>query len=103
MISTAIPPATSACDSSVAEAIAVSIRRPGDVAARYGGEEFAVVLPGTDEAGAMTVAENIQRAVRELRIEHSGSEWRIATISLGVASARPFLSDRPPDALLRDA
>jgi len=87
----------------VAEAIAVSIRRPGDVAARYGGEEFAVVLPGTDEAGAMAVAANIQRAVRELRIEHGGSEWGHVTVSAGIASSRPTRSGMGSDALLREA
>ena len=79
------------------------MRRPGDVAARYGGEEFAVVLPDTDEMGAVAVATNILRAVRDLAVEHGGSDWGIATLSAGVAAVRPEPSDDAPDALLREA
>jgi diguanylate cyclase (GGDEF)-like protein/PAS domain S-box-containing protein len=96
-------PAGDACLRRVATAIAGAIRRPADVAARYGGEEFAVVLPGTDEAGAMTVAANIQRAVRQLEIEHRDSEWEIATISIGVASVRPGVAGESMNLLLQQA
>ena len=91
------------CLKRIAGAIAASIRRPGDVAARYGGEEFAVVLPVTDEAGAATVAANIQRAVRDLQIEHAGSEWGVATVSIGVAALIPSLWEDALDLLLREA
>ena len=96
-------PAGDECLRRVAEAIAASVRRPGDVAARYGGEEFAVVLPGTDEMGAMAVAANILRAVRDLAVEHGGSEWRIVTLSAGVAAVMQAPSDDAQDALLREA
>lgn len=42
----------------------VASRRPGDLAARYGGEELAVLLPNTDVAGAVMLAERIRSAVR---------------------------------------
>jgi diguanylate cyclase (GGDEF)-like protein/PAS domain S-box-containing protein len=96
-------PAGDECLRRVAEAIAASVRRPGDVAARYGGEEFAVVLPDTDEMGAVAVATNILRAVRDLAVEHGGSELKIATLSAGVAAVRPEPSDGSPDALLLEA
>ncbi len=41
--------------------------RTMDVAARYGGEEFVVVLPETDTAGAVAVAERIREGVERLR------------------------------------
>ena len=96
-------PAGDDCLRRVAQAILSSVRRPGDVAARYGGEEFAVVLPGTDGAGALAVAANIQRAVRALDIEHLGSEWGFATVSLGVAAARAAEEGSNADVLLREA
>jgi diguanylate cyclase (GGDEF)-like protein len=62
----------------------VTARRPGDLLARYGGEEFVVLLPNTDYAGAMIVAENICVAVGALGIEHVMNPARIVTVSAGV-------------------
>ncbi|MBX9710764.1 MAG: sensor domain-containing diguanylate cyclase [Xanthobacteraceae bacterium] len=73
----------------VAEAIKGAVRRPDDVAARYGGEEFAVLLPDTNEAGASQIAATIGASIRRLRIEHAGSEYRLVTVSIGVATAMP--------------
>ena len=42
----------------IAICISDSVKRAGDCAARYGGEEFAVLLPGTNAADALKVAEN---------------------------------------------
>jgi diguanylate cyclase (GGDEF)-like protein len=36
-----------------------------DVAARLGGEEFAVLMPGSDKAGAVAFAERVRRALAE--------------------------------------
>ena len=77
------------CLKGVAEAISSSVRRPGDVAARYGGEEFAVILPATDEAGALSIAAHIREAVLRLAIEHKANELGLVTISAGVAVVRP--------------
>lgn len=78
------------CLKSVARALEGSVRRPADLVARYGGEEFAVILPNTNLAGAVCVAENIRRAVMELQIEHNDSATApVVTLSLGVACARP--------------
>lgn len=69
--------------------VATSISRDADVAARYGGEEFAAILPGTDSAGAMAVAEHIRTNVMHLNIEHALSSWGRVTLSLGVAAWVP--------------
>jgi diguanylate cyclase (GGDEF)-like protein/PAS domain S-box-containing protein len=74
-----------ACLKQVAQALLRAFRRPGDLAARYGGEEFAVILPETDELGAMYVAEKLRSVVHGLALEHRSSELGRVTISLGVA------------------
>jgi len=58
--------------------------RPADFPARYGGEEFAVVLPNTEEEGAVILAERIRRAIQNHPWDH-----RPITASIGVATARP--------------
>ena len=63
------------------------VGRVTDIPARYGGEEFVVILPDTEEKGAIMIAECIRKAVIELAIPHSGSdisEW--VTVSIGVAA-----------------
>jgi len=56
--------------------------RVNDFPARYGGEEFAVVLPETDEQGAMITAEKIRQTV-ENRVIDSGPNKLRVTISIG--------------------
>ncbi|SIT35147.1 Diguanylate cyclase [Paraburkholderia ribeironis] len=75
----------------VARRIAQNVRRPGDMAARYGGEEFAVLLPDTDEAAAVHIAERIRAAVQGLQRRHVASSHHVLTVSIGVATARDQL------------
>lgn len=78
------------CLQKVAEGISGAIRRPADLVARYGGEEFVVVLPNTDPAGAIQVAENIRQVVQDLCLEHpKSSVSNVVTLSLGVSSIVP--------------
>lgn len=70
---------------SVAQAIARSVTRGGDLAARIGGEEFAVLLTDTDPDGAYAVAERICIMVAALGIRHVGSPHGHVTVSVGVA------------------
>lgn len=78
------------CLQHVAAAIRQSARRPADLTARYGGEEFAVILPNTDAAGAVSVAENICTQVRALKLIHASSEASShVTLSVGVSSVVP--------------
>ena len=83
------------CLRKVGAAAGGQLMRPTDFLARYGGEEFAVVLPGSDEEGAVTVAERLRAAVQELAIPHffSLTGLDVATISVGVATARPKADD----------
>lgn len=75
------------CLRQVAGTLQSVLKRPTDLAARYGGEEFAAILPQTDEAGALAVAEQIRKAIEDLHIRHASSPvstW--VTVSIGVAS-----------------
>jgi len=78
------------CLKEVAQALAGTIRRPGDFVARYGGEEFIAVLPETDIPGAMTIAETMRSNVELLKILHAQSvPLDFVTISIGVSSVFP--------------
>ncbi len=64
-------------------AMARSEVRTGDFVGRYGGEEFMLMLPDTDEEGALKVAEKLRRACG--RLDVPDLEGPIAA-SFGVAA-----------------
>jgi len=86
----------------IASTVKSQMRRPRDVAARYGGEEFIGILPDTDLAGAMAVAERIRESVMERSVVHELSSFGVATVSIGVASVVPSRGSRS-EALLQAA
>ena len=96
-------PAGDACLQAVARALAGSLRRPADLAVRYGGEEFAVLLPSTDEAGALVSAQRIQDAIRGAAVPHAGSDGGAVSLSLGVAVLLPGEGGDGPAALVEAA
>src|SRR5690606_38498474 len=89
------------CLRAVATALEEVVKRPGDLLARYGGEEFVFILPNTDEAQALQVAEKARCAVAELRLEHEGQPLPLS-ISAGVAAVVPG-SSGAADFLLQEA
>lgn len=75
------------CLQKVAEALAETIKRPTDLVARFGGEEFALILGGTDAAGALTIAEQAVENVKNMNIFHSRSDTsEFLTVSVGIAT-----------------
>ena len=61
-------------------------KRTSDVLARFGGDEFVLLMPETDLAGAVTIAERIREATEELEVP----DGLPMTTSCGVAQ---FLAD----------
>jgi len=69
-----------------------NVKRPGDMAARYGGEEFCIIMPDTDQRGALNLAEQIKKEVESLNIPHGKSRiTNHVTISMGTATTVPGL------------
>ncbi|AWK85676.1 diguanylate cyclase [Azospirillum thermophilum] len=84
-----------------------AVLRDADQVARFGGEEFVVLLPETDEDGALAVAERLRRAIAGLPVDVDGLPVQV-TASIGVASwaaAEPSLEHtlRRADAALYEA
>lgn len=71
----------------VARTLRQAAARDCDLACRIGGEEFAYLLPNTDIAGAIRVAETARARIDELGLTHpSGGTL---SVSAGVACVRP--------------
>jgi diguanylate cyclase (GGDEF)-like protein len=84
----------------VAKAAAAAVKRSTDLFVRYGGEEFAAILPSTDAAGAIAVAESMRQAIRDLGIPHEQSDVSaIVTVSMGIATMVPCC-EKSPDELI---
>jgi len=78
------------CLKRVAAVLADSVSRPGDLVARYGGEEFVVIMPETDAAGAIVIAETLRRDVLSLALPHAfSSAGDVVSVSVGGATVVP--------------
>lgn len=84
----------------VASRLAAHVRNT-DILARMGGEEFIVLLPDTDRAGALTLAEKLRVAVRDHPLELPGLQVAM-TASLGVTGL-PAHQKAPLDSLYATA
>ena len=79
------------------------VNRDADFVARYGGEEFAIVLPDTDQEGALAVGEKLRKSIEAI----SGLD-RIITMSFGAATAiisrdDPFVVEQLRENLIKQA
>ncbi len=69
------------------------VARRSDVVGRYGGEEFVMLLPETDEEGAVATAERVRAAIGEPLAEEAGeialgASVGVAVFGFGTASDR---------------
>lgn len=78
----------------------LEVLRENDVLGRIGGEEFSIILPETELAGALSVAERFCRTIAELQIQEEDRLIRF-TVSIGVTSFRH--DDTGIEAVLRRA
>ena len=61
-----------------------NLLRPKDVFARYGGEEFIIILPNSEGARALTLAEEIRLAIQSHHFTYESQRLPV-TASLGTA------------------
>ena len=74
------------CIRAVANQIRQHLRRPADDVCRYGGEEFALLLPSTDEEGALSLLEAIRADIEAMAIQTPAGPVSL-TVSAGIATA----------------
>jgi len=89
------------CLQAAAKAITASVHKPGDMVARFGGEEFIILLPDTDLAGAMIVAQRVLDHIRQTTLTE-GTDTITLSCSIGVAAGRPSPREGA-DQLVQDA
>jgi diguanylate cyclase (GGDEF)-like protein len=70
----------------MAETSRACLRRT-DLFGRYGGDEFVVLLPETEEPGAVLMAERIRRALEAAQVKSGAGLIRV-TVSIGIAARR---------------
>ncbi len=67
--------------------VSTEVKRLSDVAARIGGEEFALLLPETDQQGAVQLAQRLRAAIeKNVYLSPSGAPVKVNS-SIGVATA----------------
>lgn len=83
----------------VAQLINITVRKL-DMACRFGGEEFVVILPNTDLAQAVSVAERLRTMIATTPLEVMAQTIPL-TVSLGVDEYRTQLMESPEGFLRR--
>lgn len=81
------------CGDAVLQDLSLACRallRQCDAFARFGGEEFILLLPETNEANALQVANRLCRLVADHVVEYKGTKIQV-TISVGVTNSNPIV------------
>lgn len=78
------------CLQELAQILKTHLYRPFDLAARYDNSVFACLLPETDAHAALAIALNIERSLKQRKIEHKAADNdTIVTMSVGGATLVP--------------
>jgi diguanylate cyclase (GGDEF)-like protein len=88
------------CLRQVASVLGKTVKRPSDLVARYGGEEFIITLPNTPLSGAVQVTTEIQTGIKDLHLIHAGSPNQNLTLSFGVVTVLPAVTESPIQMML---
>jgi diguanylate cyclase (GGDEF)-like protein len=70
----------------IAHCIQDTLARPADICCRFGGDEFVIILPRTDSAGGLRVAEKVRQAVYDSNLTDTTPKDVRVTLSTGVAN-----------------
>lgn len=77
------------CLRHMANVLSRHVKRPRDVAIRFGGEEFALLLPGTEAAGAYGLCQRILEDLEQSEVTAQDGEKVAFTLSAGTATLLP--------------
>jgi diguanylate cyclase (GGDEF)-like protein len=77
------------CLKRVAQAMAKTVCRSGDLLARYGGEEFVFIALNCSIDNGNRIAQNVCHAIAALSLPHEKSALGSVTVSIGVVSMTP--------------
>ena len=69
------------CLKKVAATLEEVVKRPADEVMRYGGEEFALILPETNQQGALEVGVRVREEIEELKIANLNSKVKVKSES----------------------
>jgi diguanylate cyclase (GGDEF)-like protein len=77
------------CLKHIASVLSRHVKRPRDVTIRFGGEEFALLLPGTDAAGAYRLCQRILEDMEQSLVKAENGDLVKITVSAGTATLLP--------------
>lgn len=71
--------------------VLLSVENDHIFAARYGGDEFCLVYENMSDDEIMSVAKQIQKTIRDMKVPHINSKSeKIVTVSQGIRNSLPF-------------
>jgi diguanylate cyclase (GGDEF)-like protein len=66
--------------------VTAEVKRITDISARIGGEEFALLLPETDQTGAVSIAQRLRQSIAKISVPETLEKKIQVTASVGVAT-----------------
>jgi len=73
--------------------VSMKVKRVTDIAARIGGEEFALLLPETDQTGAVSTAQRLRQSIAGISLPQTREKNVNVTASIGVATVSAVSQD----------